>query len=86
MAPCASHGPLSVGGFLYCGCRSMSDETGRKYKVHICKKCSVFCLFHNLPSTFCWHNYDQQTFVIAMNKDDLPCLQLAVLSFCGDSL
>ena len=29
---------------------------------------------------------DQQTFVIAMNKDDLPCLQLAVLSFCGDSL
>ena len=28
MAP--SHGPLSVGGFLYCGCRSMSDETGRK--------------------------------------------------------
>ena len=30
IAPCASHGPLSVGGFLYCGCRSMSDETGRK--------------------------------------------------------
>ena len=32
MAPCVSHGPLSVGGFLYCGCRSMSDETGESRK------------------------------------------------------
>ena len=24
--------------------------------------------------------------MIAMNKDDLPCLQLAVLSFCGGLL
>ena len=51
-------------------------------KVESSHLLEVFCFLFGSKSTLCWHNCDQQTLVIAMNKDALPCLQLAVLSFC----